>query len=552
MTHTRKEVFSMKQRLKQEYTAVDMPTTGVSKKKVGKYLYVYHIGKGYRNDKGQPTNDKTCIGKVNENTGMLIPNDNYFEIYGGEPEVEIKVDAILNYGNYYLLNLVSEELGLNKVIKNVFGEEDGSRILLLAIYMALTGDPNYRCEGWCRETLVDQVLMPFQITRLFERIDEVQRMEFFKAWVNVRKQHEYFALDVTSISSYARGNALVEYGYNRDHEALPQLNLGMYYGEESKLPIFYDIYKGSIVDKSELQHMMKYNDRLGIKDANFVMDRGFYTEDNIKDMAFMHRFIIGVSNSLALAKEIIEKYGDKVQSSRYDIKNEEATGMKIEDNRYGFRSHIMLYHSLEKKAGERDIFKAKLDKWEELLKEGKTFDAANDFFNVTEEQVGDEIVYTVTRKHEEIDKETNNLGFFLMMTTDLRKTPEEVLRIYRLKDLVEKIFDVLKNQVDANRLRTHSEETSEGKIFVTFISLIFLSHIHNILREFQFKKKISLDQIFDELRMIKVVKIKDGMLISNHITKKQRTILEFFNVDVKKIEDSLKKYDTIPDFYLED
>ena len=539
----------MRQRLKQDFDSIHIPASGVSKKTVGKYIYVYHIGKGYRNEKGQPTNDKTAIGKVIEGTDRMIPNENYFEIYGGKPGLEIKVDAILNYGNYYLLKLISEEIGLTRVINNVFGEEDGTKMLMLAIYMALTGDPMYRCDSWCRETLVENILTSASITRLLTKIDESQRMDFFRAWVNVRQQYEYLAYDISSISSYARGIDLVEYGYNRDGESLPQINIGIYYGEQSKMPVFYCTYKGSIVDKSALPYMMQYNDALGIKDVCFVMDRGFFKEDNITGLAHKYKYIFGVSNSLLLAKEMIKKHGSTVQSSEYDIKNDEATGMAIMDNRYGFRSHIMLYHSLEKKAGEKAILKAKLDKWEELLKEGKTFEKANDYFTVEIKQDGEETEYIVKRKHNVIDEEIDNLGYFLMITTDLRKTPEEILNIYRMKDVAEKCFDLLKHAVDMNRLRVHSEETLDGKTFVSFISLILLSYVHNVLKEYQYKKKLSLDQIFDELRMIKVIKTTDGMVMQNHITKKQRTILEFFGVDEDRIKGSLKKYDTIPDFY---
>ena len=181
----------MRQRLKQSYDPVPIPEPGVSRKRVGKYLYAYHIGKGYRNDKGQPTNEKTAIGKVDEKTGMLIPNDNYFVIYGGVPSVKIEIDSVLNFGHYYLLSTIAEETGLSRVLRNVFGEM-GDRIQLLAIYMALTGDPVYRCEGWCRETLTgsDLVLTSPQISRMFAQIDERQRMDFFRAWVNVRQQNE--------------------------------------------------------------------------------------------------------------------------------------------------------------------------------------------------------------------------------------------------------------------------------------------------------------------------------------------------------------------------
>jgi len=540
----------MRQRLKQEYDRVALPGSGVSKKRVGKYLYAYHIGKGYRNEKGQPTNDKTAIGKIDEKTMQLIPNDNYFEIYGGAPSVKIEIDSVLNFGHYYLLSSIAEETGLAHVLRNVFGET-GNQILLLAIYMALTGDAVYRCEGWCRETLTgsDNVLTSPQISRLFTKIDERQRMNFFRAWVHVRQQKEYIAYDVTSISSYARGNNVVEYGYNRDSESLPQVNYGMYYGEESRMPIFYCVYKGSIVDKSDLPYMMQYNELLGIDKVCFVMDRGFFTEDNIKYLAHQHRYIVGMRNGLNLSKEMIAKYGSQVISSEYDIGGTETTGMAIGDDRYGFRCNIMLYHSYEKRLGESNILRDRLRKWEIDLADGKTVKAAEEFFTVTKGDSEQDNAVTVVRNHKIIDERLHNLGFFLMMTTDLNKTPAEVLDIYRMKDVVETCFDDLKNGIDMKRLRIHSEDALEGKAFVAFIALIFRSFVYNKLKDYLAQQRVSLAQVFDELRMIKAVKIRDGMLLCNPVTKKQRTILSFFDKDDQNVILDLAKYDTRSEFY---
>jgi len=531
----------MKAKHKHEYARVPMPATNVSTSKIGNYEYVYHIGKGYRNQKGQATSDRTAIGKKSGD-GMLIPNENYFAIYETRPEDRFEIDAILNFGDFFLLDAVAKETELARVLSNVFGSA-GDEILLLAIYMVLTGQALYRCEGWCRETLTGRgkAVTSQRCSRLLTLADEPKRMEFFRAWVHARQQHEYLAYDVTSISSYARGNDVVEYGYNRDHEQLPQINLGMYYGEESMLPIFYCTYKGSIVDKSHMQYMMKYNERLGIEDVCFVMDRGFYTEENVKSIAFQYRFIVGMSNHLVLSKELIASHGQTVMSSRYDIGLTGAKGIAIEDERYGFRCKIHLFHSNEKIADEERILKAKLSRWEEELREGKQVKKAEDYFDVTMEPGQKKA--SVARKHDMIDERIRNLGYFLMMTTDLNKSPTDILDIYRRKDVIEKSFDDLKNGLDMKRLRVHSEAAMDGKMFIAFIGLILKTFIHNKLRDYLAENNsVSLVQVFDELRMIKTVKTANGLAFRSPITKRQRKILECFGKTEDDLDVALQKY----------
>jgi len=540
----------MRTKHKPAYEPVPMPASGVSISNIGKYQYVYHIGKGYRNAKGKPTSDKLSIGRVEEVTGMLIPNENYFAIYGTAPvPPPIEVDSIINFGDHFFLDHIAKEIGLTQVLRNIFGEM-GDEILLLAIYMSLTGQAMYRCESWCRETLTgrEAAVTSQRCSRVLEALDERKRMEFFRAWANARQQREYLAYDVTSISSYSRGNDMVEYGYNRDNESLPQINLGMYYGEESKLPIFYCTYKGSIVDKSHLPYIMQYNERLGIKDVCFVMDRGFFSEANVRGMAFMHRFIVGLSNGLNLSKEMIAKYGQQVTSSRYDIGLTGVKGIAIEDDRYDFRSKIHLFYANSKIADEERLLKEKLARWELELNEGGIVKAAEDYFTITTDAADNS--RAVTRDYDAIDGKIRNLGYFLMMTTDLNKTPEEILDIYRRKDIIEKCFDELKNDLDMKRLRVHSEVAAEGKMFIAFIGLILRTYVHNKLRDYlDANRPITMAQVFDEMRMIKTVKTKKGMLLHNPITKKQRTILEQFEIDEEKIATAIHRYAKTNSFF---
>lgn len=532
----------MKAKHKAAYMPVPLPLSNVSISNIGKYQYVYHIGKGYRNAKGKPASKRLSIGKLDDG-GMLIPNENYFAIYEQTAEYPpFEIDSILNFGDLFLLDHIAKDIGLTHVLRNVFGDM-GDEILLLSIYLSLTGQPLYRCDAWCRETLTGRhkAITSQRCTRILETINESKRMDFFRAWVHARQQHEYLAYDVTSISSYARGNDLVEYGYNRDHESLPQLNLGMYYGEESLLPIFYCTYKGSIVDKSHLPYIMQYNERLGIKEVCFVMDRGFYSEQNVRDLAFKHRFIIGLGNSLLLSKEMIKKYGHQVMSSRYDIGLTGVKGLAIDDDRYDFRSKIHLFYSNGKIYEEERLFKAKLARWEQELIEGGHVKAAEDFFTITGNV--DDNTLVVTRNHDAIDDKIRNLGYFLMMTTDLGKSPEAILDIYRRKDIIEKSFDELKNDLDMKRLRVHSEDAMEGKMFIAFIGLILRTYVHNKLRCYlDSNRPVSMPQVYDELRMIKTVKTKSGMLLHNPLTKKQRTILEQFGLAAEDISSALRRY----------
>ena len=329
------------------FEPVQMPEKGCIYNNKG---YVYHLGKGYRNSKGQPTCDQTSIGKLDSKTGMLIPNKMYFEIYDVEPKMKVaNIDEIRTFGDYCFFEFIIRDLKIDHVLKNIFGNL-GEDLLLIAIYMVLHGNQLYHCEQWCEETLnvLSKVITSQRCSRILSGIDEKKKMDFFRAWVYAREQEEYLVYDVTSISSYSKGIEDVEYGYNRDKEPLPQINLGMYYGAESRLPIYYCIYNGSINDKSHLETMMTDNERLGIRKLKFVEDRGFFTKENVQFMVGKgYTFICAMYSSQKIPQNLIDTYCDKVNSHRNSIGSTGIRGIAIENTDYGFRCNIHIFYNLK-------------------------------------------------------------------------------------------------------------------------------------------------------------------------------------------------------------
>ncbi|MDR3205113.1 MAG: hypothetical protein LBV23_10310 [Deltaproteobacteria bacterium] len=61
---------------------VPVPNKGVIISKAGKYPYLYRVISTFRNEKGQPTNTKVSIGKLDNTTGLLIHNSAYYQYYG--------------------------------------------------------------------------------------------------------------------------------------------------------------------------------------------------------------------------------------------------------------------------------------------------------------------------------------------------------------------------------------------------------------------------------------------------------------------------------------
>ncbi|MDR1314767.1 MAG: hypothetical protein LBQ12_14035 [Deltaproteobacteria bacterium] len=233
---------------------IPIPENGISlKKSHSETIYVYFNNGTRVNKLGKTINNEIIIGKKDPLTGLLIPNSNYSQLFSStenqvynNTEYQFQPYTEYSYGRVFALNEIANNIGLQKCLKLAFPDK-WQKLLAIAIYMVCTNN----VMSYIDEFFIDNYI-PFtsklndtQCSKLFASITRVDRINFFTEWCKLRRELECIAYDVTSISSYSDVIEFVSYGYNRDHDNLPQINLGMFYGMTSHLPISYEIYDGS-------------------------------------------------------------------------------------------------------------------------------------------------------------------------------------------------------------------------------------------------------------------------------------------------------------------
>ena len=510
-----------------EKVKVALPEKGIVRIKSKERTYIYYTTRAYRNANGKPTSDRVMIGKLDEESGQLIPNRNYFEVYL-KTSLEYYGD-VKSCGLHRVFSGVAKQIGLEKLVKAHFPEKY-EEILTMAEYMLSEGNVMNYLPDWQEEhrSYSKNKLNDTEISRIFQNLPYSNRQAFFSDWIRKRKENEYIAYDVTSISSYSRKMESLEWGYNRDKEQLPQINLAMYYGEESMLPLYYRIYPGSITDKSHLKYMTEEHGLFLPKKLNFVVDRGFYSAENLQILTQRGcRFMIAMPNSLKLAAELIDRHRSEiVNRSECRLGPNLPYGKKFESTTYGFRMNVHLYYSPEKALKECENFYAVLDKQQNELQEMELAPAKEQryekYFHIYREKDGS---FRYERNFEAIDAALSRMGFFIIAETCFKKTTAEVLETYRRRDVVEKCFDNLKNDLDMKRLHTHSDETTDGKAFVAFIALTVLSKIRVGLKPL-LQSGLTYKRFLLELQKIKVLNLCGEDKPLTPLTRLQRDILQ--------------------------
>jgi transposase len=301
---------------------------------------------------------------------------------------------------------------------------------------------------------------------------------------------------------------------------------------EARTPLCFNIYSGSIPDKTHLEYMMYESKGLGIKNACFVMDRGFVTESNIQSMDdFGHTFVASLPGNLTEAMRLIDENRANVRKTAHWIKKHDIYGIKIPLVMYGLDLTAHLYYDTDKQGFDEKLLYSHIAKIEAELERMKRKKRGakryKELFVLLDEPKGDIDYKLDTAK---VDERLARTGHFIIITNDGEMDSAEVLGIYRERDVIEKNFDQLKNHIDFKRMRTHWNSTTEGKIFVGFIALILRSYIMKKIKGSKETKNHTVEKVMLELRRIKTLIMDDGVEMLFLLTKLQKTLLETMEV----------------------
>lgn len=282
--------------------------------------------------------------------------------------------------------------------------------------------------------------------------------------------------------------AQVQYGKNKEDDKLPQLNLLLVFGEESGLPFYYRKLTGNIPDSKTVKHLFEDLDILGFGKTKFVMDRGFYSEENINGLYREHvKFLVGTKLSLKFIKNNLDDVYDDIRMfNNYD------DGIAT----YGY------------------TVSAEWDYTQERPYKGNVIK--------DKRRIYIHYYYSIERRY---------LGYFALITNETMDA-FTALHLYRMKDVVEKAFGNIKERLNMRRLLVSSEKGLDGKIFTEFVSLILISHLDHKMKGTGLYSNYTMLQLLDKLDVLECFEDANHSLRIGEMLNKQAEIYEALGVDV--------------------
>ena len=521
--------------------------------------------------------EQRIIDTVHAKYGEDVKPRSFPKSYAREVAKAVRTAKIIHPGPQLVFESITQRYGIDSRLSRAFGKELATDILSLAWYITSEGNALSNNDSWLDyfENPKGRGFSSQEISRLLDLIDYDGIMTFYKLWLEGFIETDKVLYDLTSISYYGGGINIADWGYNRDHDDLPQVNYALLCIRNTGMPLFAWPLSGSISDINTLENTLQFLDKLGYKPSCLMLDRGFASQSNIAYMlCHEYTFLQALKVNAKWVCDIIDageierlrpdsmlkiesrtwyasstylwwvrcrkRSGKKVKEEsffwRANSRDEQYSPQEGEDvevlEQYPCQAYVLFCQDLVGNSWDR--FMGNLNSEYQRLLANPVAAVKPEYapyFLVTKPKYARK--RNVDFNMEAIAKHKNKyVGYICFLTNDPTiKTAKDALKEYSTRDYIEKDFDEMKNELDMKRIRVHTDNRMRSRLFIQFIAEIFLREIRVRLSKSEACRKMTKTQIFSHIKAISRIhfqgKHEDVPL---QLSKNQRMILEALEI----------------------
>ena len=366
---------------------------------------------------------------------------------------------ILNFGDAFVLDEYIGRAGMWDVADSLgYGNPDTLRCMIL--YYILENRSNQLAQAW-HEGSYASVRYPKanltsqRISDLLSAVgDEGSQRAFFAEYfklVGSRPSGEKVIIDSTGLpnSIHFPLTAISNHNGRISNEA----RLIYVVQQGTNLPLFFRHVPGNVIDVSTLIRTIAELKAHGIDTKFAILDAGYLTQDNLRELyehkvSFLSRLQENRNDYRELKAEHLGSLESKEHLVEYNsryvyVKRVRATIMGQQAYAYICRDMAM-----------RNIESSKL--LDRAKAQGMTTD---EVFDAMEDQ-----------------------GVFILYSSRPIRTMD-VLEKYYIRQQIEQVFDICKNNTNLLPLRVHSEDTFRGHLVLAFIASVIVKMLQDSLKK---------------------------------------------------------------------
>ena len=514
---------------------------------------------------------RVTIGVLDENDNTKMhPNEN-FKIYFPDVKIEKEDEEsnrsqCLRVGAYSLIKNMFNETKLNDIINPLFKDKGGLIKDLVSYEIIEESNVMQHFEDYeYNHPLFNENMHIYSDSSVSDLLsknitpDDINT--FISAWtkINKSKGKVYISYDSTNSNCQAMDIDLCEMGHAKLNPAKPIVNLSIAFDEDNKIPLFYELYSGSIPDISCIETMINKAKDFGFNDACFILDRGYFSKNNIRNIVKQgYNFLIAARNREGFIDDLISECDLSFKSNRKNrVNNQNIYGTSYKKKLFGLNDEVYVHVFFN--AGKYPSILQNVENdiaiHAERLNKLKFEIVDPDFKDPYHELIIDKDNKLIAfRENEKVIEDIEKyLGYFVLITSE-KMTYAEAFNKYSGRDQSEKLFKSGKSFLGGDSYRVHTKQSLESKTLITFIALIIRNAIYNKLMSEKYlinepdNNIFSVPEAIKQLEKIEMIKYNDTYRLSSALSRNQKKLLKAFDMnsgsilmEAQYIAETLKK-----------
>ena len=559
------------------------------------------IARGYRNDQGKTrtaivqyigeleelkkeypdpiAHFKDVVKQMNEeekkNNAPITLTINKFE------KLAENTDNTKNFG-YAALSKIYHELEIDKFLINKFKDRDVSEFKINNIMKLLV-------FAWClfpdskKSTYENRNLFfentKFSLKEVYNALtylqpfkDTLQQYIYEHIQEQYKPKNDCVFYDVTNYYFEIDDNDdFRKKGVNKEHRPNPIVQMGLFM-DSLGLPMCHKLFEGNTNDcltlKPMIQELQKNYD---IGKVIVVADKGLNTGNNIAyNVASGNGYVMSLSirGSNSEMKEYVLKEDGytynaektyKIKSRLYPreiiITKQNKNGKTIKKKTTVDEKQVIFWSADYAKRAKAERQPA-IEKARELIGNVQKFNKKNCYgaskyvkHLVFDENTGEIIVAKskLSLDEDKIAEEEKYDGYYAIVTSEMDKSDNEIIDIYRGLWRIEETFKVTKSELDARPVYVSRKDHIEAHFLTCYIALVLSRVLQHKL-----DKKYSVEKILESLRKCNCSNVQENYYLFTFYDQILKDIGEIIDIDfslknrtlqdIKKILGNTKKW----------
>lgn len=337
-------------------------------------------------------------------------------------------------------------------------------------------------------------------------------------------------------------------GVSKEHRPDPIVQMGLLMDTKG-IPVLYDLFPGNSNDCETLLPILdKVKKEYQVGRTIIVADKGVNTADNIafslaRGDGYVYSQTVRGGNK-GLKDYVLDKSGYRQIGEDYRIKSRLYPREIAISNAKGGRSKVridekqVVFYSAEYDAKAKADRKPALMKAWDLVNSPSRYNKAISYGatkyvkNLVFDPNTGEIMTTRQKPffdEEKLREEEKFDGYYAIVTSEWKKTDQEIIEIYRGLWRIEEAFKVTKSDLEARPVYLSRNDHIQAHFLICFVALVIVR-----LLALRLGNKYSIPSIVESLNKASGSRLEENWYVFDHADEITKVINEMLGVDLNR------------------